>query len=389
MKVVDVWGVSPPTVYEHKESVVCVNPDLVIGYELETENCTQSASAYTKIGDKTNFGVTVDNSLRGSAYEFISRPMKSKHALSALGEFLKQTGFNVANYTDRCSVHVHVNCTDLELEQVSAISLLYTVFEEILFEFVGHDRDSNIYCVPWNQCRMHFDLIQNFLADSNSVLRRWNKYTALNLLPLHTQGTIEFRQMHGTADMEKLTTWTNIIGAICKTAVETPLNDLIAQIKDLNNTSQYEAFFMQTLAGQLPYNEVYRMKMEEGVIFAKFTLMNMTEKKVIKPKKASPAPRAEAAIDRALDRIGQERPPLVGAWTTSTDALRFIVPPPDTLDRMRADEELRRHIEEVSTRGLYGSARTRGLRDGGQIDLGVDPTAAATPQTAPTDTGEF
>ena len=162
MKVVDVWGVSPPTVYEHKESVVCVNPDLVIGYELETENCTQSPSIYTKIGDKTNFGVTVDNSLRGSAYEFISRPMKSKHALSALGEFLKQAGFNVANYTDRCSVHVHVNCTDLELEQVSAISLLYTVFEEILFEFVGHDRDSNIYCVPWNQCRMHLSVAKKF-----------------------------------------------------------------------------------------------------------------------------------------------------------------------------------------------------------------------------------
>lgn len=385
MKVVDVWGVSPPTVYEHKESVVCVNPELVIGYELETENCTASASGYTKIGDKTNFGVTVDNSLRGSAYEFISRPMKSKHALSALGEFLKQTGFNPANYTDRCSVHVHVNCTNLELEQVSAISLLYTVFEEILFEFVGHDRDSNIYCVPWNQCRMHFDLVQNFLADSNSVLRRWNKYTALNLLPLHTQGTIEFRQMHGTADMEKLTTWTNIIGAICKAAVEISLNDLIAQIKDLNNTSQYEAFFMQTLASQLPYNEVYRMKMEEGVIFAKFTLMNMTEKKVIKPKKASPAPRAEEVINRALGPFEQERHNLVGAWTTSPVAQRFIVPPLDTLDRIRADEELRRHIEEVSTRGLYGSARTRGLREGGQIDLGV---GAAT-QIAPTEAGEF
>ena len=385
MKVVDVWGVSPPTVYEHKESVVCVNPELVIGYELETENCTASASGYTKIGDKTNFGVTVDNSLRGSAYEFISRPMKSKHALSALGEFLKQTGFNPANYTDRCSVHVHVNCTNLELEQVSAISLLYTVFEEILFEFVGHDRDSNIYCVPWNQCRMHFDLVQNFLADSNSVLRRWNKYTALNLLPLHTQGTIEFRQMHGTADMEKLTTWTNIIGAICKAAVEISLNDLIAQIKDLNNTSQYEAFFMQTLASQLPYNEVYRMKMEEGVIFAKFTLMNMTEKKVIKPKKASPAPRAEEVINRALGPFEQERHNLVGARTTSHAAQRFIVPPLDTLDRIRADEELRRHIEEVSTRGLYGSARTRGLREGGRIDLGV---GAAT-QIAPTEAGEF
>lgn len=286
MNVTEMYGINPPTVIKYAKEVACVNPELVVGLELETENCfsTIQGSDLEDAARRANISIETDGSLRGNAYEFITRPMETRHALAALTDFFAATKYNDINYSDRCSIHVHVNCTNLELEAISSLSLLYTVFEDILFGFVGNNRDSNIYCIPWNQCRMHFDLIQRFLSGNGEVLRNWSKYTALNLIPLGRYGTVEFRQMHGTADMGKITQWVNIIGAMFKEASATELNVLIPQIRELNTTSQYEAFFNRCLGSQLVYNEVYRQKMEEGVIFAKMALINMSDKTKIKPK---------------------------------------------------------------------------------------------------------
>ncbi len=322
MKISDVYGVGTPVPKPYKHKIDCVYPEQIIGVELEIEGCDRfSGEEYIKKCKPLNIDVKTDGSLRGVAYEFITKPMTSTETLGVLKDFFDFTGFNEANYSDRCSVHVHSNCADMELEQVSALALLYTVVEEVLFEFVGNNRDSNIYCIPWNQCRMHLNLVNKFLTDSSQVLRGWSKYTALNLLPLSKLGTVEFRQMHGTSDMGKLTQWINIIGALFKYAKTTALKDLITEIKSLNSTSQYEMFFHTILANQLPYNELYREKMEAGVIFAKYSLIGMEDKRKVK---ATPVP--VAAIEALI------------AEQTRRDALIQAVrrPPPirPTLDDM-------------------------------------------------------
>lgn len=273
----ELYGVKPPKVAKYKTGIPCLNPDLIIGFELETENCRDS-DYYLETCDVNNITITNDGSLRGTAYEFITRPMTSTNALAALQTFFGDTGFDERNYTDRCSVHVHVNCTDMALEQLSTLALLYTTVEEILFDFVGQERADNIYCIPWNHCRAHLDLIFNFLNNTNDTLRRWNKYTALNLLPLSKLGTVEFRLMHGTADMGKLTTWVNIIGSLFKYAKENSLASLTGEIKNLNSSSEYEVFFYRLFNGVLPYTPEYKQLLEEGVIYAKFTMFSMNRK---------------------------------------------------------------------------------------------------------------
>jgi len=324
MKPTDVFGVAKPKVAKYaKAAEGCVVPDLVIGLELETENCnTMIAKDYTKLANTHNFDLATDGSLRGAAYEFISRPMRTDNCLMALGDFFKAMKFDEHNYTDRCSVHVHVNCTDMEMEQISSLALLYTVIEEIMFEYVGAGRDTNIYCIPWNQCRQHLDLINKFLADPSSSLKRWNKYTALNLLPLANIGTVEFRQMHGTADMKKLSLWINLIGSLFKWAKTYELKTLITELKSLNSTSQYEAFFTKIVSGLLPYNEIYREKLEEGVILAKFSLTSMERKRNKPSAKAAVDAPAAPTMDELLagihrrqrDQMAREREMRLAAW---------------------------------------------------------------------------
>jgi len=132
----DVMGVKPPKVATYKHEIPCLVPDLVIGYELETERC-DDADHYNAFCKSNNILIKDDGSLRGVAYEFITKPMRSANALAAIDNLFKYAEFGDRNYTDRTSVHVHVNCTDMTADQCSSVALLYCVFEEIFFEFAA------------------------------------------------------------------------------------------------------------------------------------------------------------------------------------------------------------------------------------------------------------
>lgn len=361
------FRVGAPRVETYPRTVDCVNPSLVIGLELETENCQRlNTDRWIEGAHRHQFRVDRDGSLRGSAYEFISNPMQSRHALPALQDFLTWAQFNEENYSDRCSVHVHVNCTDMEMEQISNVALLYTVAEEIMFEFVGRHRESNIYCIPWSHCRAHYDLIQYFLSRPAEQLKRWNKYTALNLIPLSSYGTVEFRQMHGTADFGKLQQWINMIGAIFAMAKSVELKDLIAEIKSLNTTSQYEGFFQRMLGGQLPYNETYRQKMEDGVIFAKYSLISMNKKS----KGSAPKVAEEVTVDiEAQEQVVPAAAPM-GQYT-AYDMMTLVGAQGRTEFR---DAELTRRLNEINNRftvRLNAAGRPMGERWEERVGAGV------------------
>lgn len=357
--VANTFGITMPRVFKFKDSEECSLPDQVLGVEIETELCTHNSDWYHTNLKPFGIDTKTDGSLRTvnrlPAYEFITRPTAMSNLLPVLRGFYQVTGFNEQNYTDRTSVHVHANCVDMTWEQVANLALIYTVVEEILFEFVNNrpgyrdnwSRDTNIYCVPWNQCRNHLGLINSFIKTPLEGVARWQKYTALNLAPLQTFGTVEFRHMHGTANMTKLATWINLIGSIMKMAKAQNLADLSAEINNLNTTSHYEKFFHDALGGYLPYTEVYRRKLEEGVIFAKYSMASFRQKKT---KTTQEAPRiAPGTVGTGTDNPLTERN--FAAWVSR---------PPDPLPRTRPATPARRALREGQTlrtpAGLFGSA---------------------------------
>lgn len=288
----EAYGMRPPRAFKFGTAVDCINPELLLGVELETEQCTLGAGRYDELLSSLGISVKEDGSLRAvnglRAYEFITKPTASKHLLPLLTEYFRRTAFNDENFSDRTSVHVHANCTDLTFEQVSNVCLLYTVVEPIIFQFIndkpGHkdnwSRDTNLYCVPWNQCRDHYNLVRQLLEEPGEITARWQKYTALNVAPLARFGTLEFRHMHGTANMDKLTKWINIIGAMFLYATKTSMDELTKEIIGLNTVSHYEKFFNTVLGKQLVYNEEYRGLLEEGTILAKYSMSTWADKQV-------------------------------------------------------------------------------------------------------------
>lgn len=281
--------------YKVSPDYTFVNPDLIVGLELEIENWPYFDAAFR------GFTFHSDGSLRGASTEAVTRPMYSKYVPEKLESFFKKFGVTEENYSERCSVHVHVNCQNLAVEQVAAICLLYQVTERVLFSFIGNERDTNIFCVPWSQCNLSSRMLGRLLQDANYTVRGWQKYTALNLLPLRDRGTIEFRHMEGTCDVKRITTWLNIIGSIVKYATSRHIDDIRSQIASLNTNSNYEMFIYSVFGDLVEVFTDLRANLQQGVIDCKVAMIGANEP----VKKEDPA----TVMDRRFDELmrGAER----------------------------------------------------------------------------------
>lgn len=181
--------------------------EFISGVEHEIENVL----SYDAL-NHTYFHTESDNSLRNNGVEFISNPLNFVSQVCAFDnlhgsiKYRPKGGVDDA-FTDRTSIHVHVNCMDLSLEATKAFILWYALFEPVFFSFVDKKRPNSIYCVPLDQT-----VLPNHYSKSvNHLTQMWSKYTAFNILPLRSQGTIEFRHMHGTNDKVLFVEWLTAI----------------------------------------------------------------------------------------------------------------------------------------------------------------------------------
>lgn len=209
----------------------------IFGIEVEVENVRNPNINYDY---NSYWTVVADNSLRNHGIEFVSKPLRTTQIEGALTQLAKSLP-KEHEFSPRTSVHVHMNVRDLTLTQITSLVVLYTAMENVLFKWVGHNRENNVFCTKL----IDTDYVQSYINLNNNptaVAHHWNKYTALNLEPMTTKGTVEFRHMHGTIDIPRLCKWINILSCMKTYALNTPLTHVFAQIEELNSSSSYEAF---------------------------------------------------------------------------------------------------------------------------------------------------
>lgn len=147
-----------------------------------------------------------DGSLRNYGMEFISPPLAADSLIAHFQHIHARLNTKTGkkeHFSDRTSIHVHVNCLDLTQEQVKSVLLWYALFEPVFFAMVAPTRSNNIHCVALDQT----SLSEHYRRTLPLYVQKWSKYTALNLLPLSSQGTIEFRHMEGHNNTERFKDW--------------------------------------------------------------------------------------------------------------------------------------------------------------------------------------
>ncbi len=256
---------------------------LLYGLELEIEYASPEWEGH-------GFRATEDGSLRHDGWEFISSPMNYDTIVDSLKRFFKRArgiSFDpdrLEHYSERTSVHVHTNCQDLTITQVSSILLLYQVTERLLFNWIGNDRDKNIFCVPWSETLIRHQALNDltYYISMSSVER--NKYTALNIVPLKSIGTIEWRHMAGEYNVDHIAMWLRIIGHFFRIARVTPYEEILDRVVNLNTSSQYD-----NLLDWIFQDEVLQLRqpgytsyLEDGVLSVKYSLMKPAKLKINK-----------------------------------------------------------------------------------------------------------
>lgn len=310
---------APYPVINHSKINVDTDKQL-LGVELEIEAVRNAED----LVENLPIQVTTDGSLRNNGYEFITQPINLSTLKWALEIFFKRGKFTEESYSERTSVHVHANCQDLTKDEVYSILLTYQVFERLLYAWCGGDRDKNIFCVPWNQTNLPNLVLRSKALDK---LKNWQKYTGLNILPLTSKGTIEFRHMAGTNDLNKIVKWCELISCLFDYGKRYKVDHIKETIVTLNTNSMYAGFLMDVFQGHSEeflnlFN--YRAVLEEGVLDTKYAIMvPKTEVKVDNPFEAAfDVEQAQAGVELMRQQIQRERDRQRGDL-----ALRFINDP--------------------------------------------------------------
>ncbi len=205
-----------------------------LGIEIEVENVRDWFPPRSPYWTSTD-----DGSLRNHGVEFISHPIRAWRVEQAIVRLFSEVNEDF-EFTERTSIHIHMNVRTLTVNQLQAFVATYLIFEKLLFDFVGQERAKNIFCVPLNET--NYGSYLQSLFSSQRVVFNWSKYTALNLLPIRDKGTVEFRHLHGTKDIKKIMQWINIILSLKMFALKNKPDYVWEKINSLNTSSTYQLF---------------------------------------------------------------------------------------------------------------------------------------------------
>lgn len=178
------------------------------------------------------WNVTHDGSLRGESLEYVlKRPMSLPEARKALDYLSLKYEQNEAtvNDSDRCGVHVHVNCQELNIVQLYNFFVLYLVLEDLLVKFCGDSREGNLFCLRAKDAEYLLYTLSSALEDKEFRARFSSddlRYASMNVKSLPTYGSLEFRAMRGTKDMDLIYKWADLLVGLREKAktIDSPID---------------------------------------------------------------------------------------------------------------------------------------------------------------------
>lgn len=263
--------------YPFESTYKLVDRNTYLGIEVEIENVRhfRRTSPY--------WHMIEDGSLRNYGKEFVSLPIKAWRAEQALNTLFADLNSDI-EFTERTSVHIHMNIRTLTIPQLETLILTYIVFERALFNFIGEDRYNNIFCVPIIETQFGSNLSN--LITRKQLAFNWQKYTAMNALPIWDKGTLEFRHLGGTKDIKKILTWINILLSLKIFALQKSPEYIWDTILSLNTNSQYRMFGEEVFKEQLPtlWNDSFNENVAECVSYIKtFCIENEFQKELNQP----------------------------------------------------------------------------------------------------------
>lgn len=218
-------GKVPPKKLLNSPSEDFAIPDNRVGIEIEWEGVNRPIELTRSVVETLGrhyWDVKTDGSLRNNGVElYLVEPIFGRDLAKAIESVDVIAQEIKPSISSRCSVHVHVDVRDLDLQELFNFLFLYLVFERTLVKYHGKGREKNIFCLPYYIAPGNLpqlghiggvDLEGEGLYIAQDILQRnCYKYSAFNMRALFDFGSIEFRHMGGTTSSKEIREWVNVI----------------------------------------------------------------------------------------------------------------------------------------------------------------------------------
>ena len=211
MQLSEITGIKRCTrTYRPSEEVY--DPYCVVGVEIEVEYGNNRAYA----PDRSLWKTASDGSLREGGLEYVTEPMFGEDLVTALVQIEQGLISHKANISFRCGLHVHVDVSGFSIDQLLSFITLVGMVEPALFEYVGKERANNIHCLPFSDTGNVLPWLNGIKYGQTTKeilqsVKKLCKYSGFNVLPILTQGSVEFRHHRGTYSKEAILNWINIL----------------------------------------------------------------------------------------------------------------------------------------------------------------------------------
>ena len=191
----------------------------------------------------------IDNSLRNHGLEFTSQPVTPKQTVTALlSIWTSLYKLSKPDFSWRTSIHFHLDVCKLDNDEMRKMMLLSLLFEDLFFKLVGSERETSIFCVPLRQSSQ-MSLIRSFIQKKKSLGdicgAKWHKYSAVNLSRVPDLGTVEFRHLGGTDDLNKVLIWLSVLLQIYRASISLTMTSIQNKIMELKSSEKYMDFVNQ------------------------------------------------------------------------------------------------------------------------------------------------
>lgn len=165
------------------------------GLEIELENIRDDPKERLQVmKDRGILHVDVDGSLRNNGMEFITSPLPFPFEYAEISDTIFDS-YPEAEASLRCGIHVHMNVRDMTYQQLARLLSLYCLVERIIFKHTGN-RDTNHFCVPVTDTNHVMYALYRMSEDHvHHTVRSSHKYSALNIKPVSSLGTVEARHL--------------------------------------------------------------------------------------------------------------------------------------------------------------------------------------------------
>lgn len=163
-----------------------------------------------------NWTYKEDGSLRGESAEYVlHRPKPIAQVPALMDELIEALQDAEIEWSYRCSTHVHVNCLDMQHEEILAFIYGYLLLEEPLMTYCGRERKGNRFCLRLQDAEGLLKTLDIMYSKDFDYLRQFdsdvNRYASINIDALQKFGSLEFRGMRGTIDKEIVVIWCNTL----------------------------------------------------------------------------------------------------------------------------------------------------------------------------------